>query len=142
MLKACFVGSLAPKEAENILIKKQPGTYIVRQSDLDPDLLLLSFVGVGHDIKHVIVPELRGASNYTKSKSVLQRKLEEESEEVEKLLLSFGCKYPVTAESECQPSSFRVRTQPEDGDLHRCSGCTYESEDIKKVKRHRDYTLK
>ena len=136
MLKACFVGSLAPKGAENILIKKQPGTYIVRQSDLDPDLLLLSFVDVGHDIKHVIVPELRGAPIYTKS--VLQKKLEEESEEVEKLLQSFGCKYPVTAESECQPSSFRVRTQPEDGDLHRCSVCTYESEDIKKAKRHRN----
>ena len=31
-----------------------------------------------------------------------------------------------------------VRTQPDEGDLNRCSVCTYESEDIMKVKRHRD----
>ena len=136
MLKACFFGSLSPKLAENILIRKQPGSYLVRQSDLDPNLLLLSIVGVGHDIKHVIVPELRGSSIY--SRSVMEKKLLDESEEVQKLFESFCCKYPVTPDSESQPSSFKVKTRPEDGELDRCIACTFESEDIKKVKRHRD----
>ena len=136
MLKACFFGSLSPKLAENILIRKQPGSYLVRQSDLDPNLLLLSIVGVGHDIKHVIVPELRGSSIC--SRSVMEKKLLDESEEVQKLFESFCCKYPVTPDSESQPSSFKVKTRPEDGELDRCIACTFESEDIKKVKKHRD----
>ena len=135
MLKSCFVGSLAPKWAENILIRKKPGTYLVRQSDLDPDLLLLSYVE--KDIKHVIVPELHSAPIFSK-KTALQRKLEDESAEVQKLLESFGCKHPVTSDSESQPSHFKVKTRPEDGTLHRCSVCTFESGDVKKVKRHRD----
>ena len=88
MLKACFFGSLGPQRAEDILIRKQPGSYLVRQSDLDPNLLLLSIVGVGHDIKHVIVPELRGSSIY--SRSVMEKKLLDESEEVQKLFESFA----------------------------------------------------
>ena len=57
---------------------------------------------------------------------------------VQKLLESFGCKHPVTSDSESQPSHFKVKTRPEDGTLHRCSVCTFESGDVKKVKRHRD----
>ena len=44
----------------------------------------------------------------------------------------------MTPDSESQPSSFKVKTWPEDGELDRCVACTFESEDIKKVKRHRD----
>ena len=136
MLKAVFVGALAPNWAENILNKRKPGSYLVRQSDLDPSLLLLSFVDVGHDIKHAIVPELRGASHYS-----MKRKLDNDSDEVEKFLKSFGCKYPVISETESHLSSFKVKTRPEGGDgaMHRCCVCTFESEDLKKVRKHRDH---
>ena len=135
MLQDCFVGSLSPKGAENILCMKKPGSYVVRQSDLDPELLCLSYV-VGSDVKHVIVPELRGSP--VNSKSIVQRKLEDSSEEVLKLLNSFGCKFPVKSKSEAQPTSFRVKTRPEEEALDRCSVCTFESEEIKKVKKHKD----
>ena len=68
----------------------------------------------------------------------MEKKLLDESEEVQKLFESFCCKYPVTPDSESQPSSFKVKTWSEDGELDRCVACTFESEDIKKVKRHRD----
>ena len=135
-LQDCFVGSLAPQGAEDILCTKKPGSYLVRQSDLDPGLLLLSYV-VGKDVKHVIVPEFRGSPEVT-SKSILKRKLEDTSEEVLKLLNSFGCKFPVLSESEAQPSSFKVKTRPEEGALDRCSVCTFEGPEIKKVKKHKD----
>ena len=134
-LQDCFVGSLAPQGAEDILCTKKPGSYLVRQSDLDPGLLLLSYV-VGNDVKHVIVPELRGSP--VNSKSILQRQLEDTSEEVLKLLNSFGCKFPVKSESKVQPSSFKVKTRPEEGALDRCSVCTFEGPEIKKVKKHKD----
>ena len=61
LLKDCFVGCMPPEWAENILIKRNPGSYIVRQSDKDPDELLLSYVYVSlkgiRQLKHVIVPE-------------------------------------------------------------------------------------
>ena len=44
----------------------------------------------------------------------MEKKLLDESEEVQKLLESFCCKYPVTPDSESQPSSFKVKTGPED----------------------------
>ena len=93
----------------------------------------------GNSIKHVIVivPELRGSP--VNSKSIFKRKLEDTSEEVLKLLNSFGCKFPVAvvSESEAQPSSFKVKSRPEKGALDRCSVCTFESQEIKKVKKRR-----
>ena len=71
----------------------------------------------------------------------MEKKLQDESEEVKKLFESFCCKYPVTPDSESQPSSFKVKTRPEDGEVDRCVACTFESEDIKKVKRHWDGTI-
>ena len=135
MLKACFVGSLTPTWAESILIKKSPGCYLVRQSDKDPDQLLLSYVSP-KGIKHVIVPEF-GDSIFLKSKRIKKR-LSDESIEVETFLKSFGCKDPVYPVCEAQPSSFKKKTGVEDGALHRCSACTYESENLKKAKKHQD----
>ena len=63
----------------------------------------------------------------------MEKKLLDESEEVQKLLESFCCKYPVTPDSESQPSSFKVKSRPEDEELDRRVACTFESEDIKKV---------
>ena len=54
-------------------------------------------------------------------------KLEDTSEDVLKLLNSFGCKFPVVLKSEAQPFSFRVKTRPEEGSLYRCSVSTFES---------------
>ena len=79
----------------------------------------------GNSIKHVIVivPELRGSP--VNSKSIFKRKLEDTSEEVLKLLNSFGCKFPVVSKSEAQPSSFKVKTQPEEGALDRGAQCAH-----------------
>ena len=49
----------------------------------------------------------------------MEKKLLDESEEVQKLFESFCCKYPVTPDSESQPSSFKVKTWSEDGELDR-----------------------
>ena len=86
MLKACFVGSLAPKLAENILIKKKPGSYLVRQSDFDPDLLLLSYVtsDIEPVVKHVIVPEFQASVSVKLAR--LKWSPRDESEEIEKFL--------------------------------------------------------
>ena len=56
MLRTVFFGCLSPEWAENILLMKTPGSYITRQSDRDPEELLLSYVSP-RGIKHVIVPE-------------------------------------------------------------------------------------
>ena len=138
MLKACFVGTVGPQGAENMLIKCKAGSYISRQSDYDPDLLLLSYVAndIKPCVKHVIVPEFH-ASISVKS-AVFRRRLQDESEEVEKFLESFGCKFPLPSDFESQPTSFKKRTKLEDGDLHRCAVCTFESEDVKKAQKHRN----
>ena len=127
LLKDCFVGCMPPEWAENILIKRTPGSYIVRQSDRDPDELLLSYVSP-RGIKHVIVPEFQD-SVFIKSKRIKKR-LNDESIGVEKFLKSFDCKDPVHLDYEAQPSSFKKKTGPEDGALHRCSVCKYENEDL------------
>ena len=80
MLRACFVGSLSPKWAENILIKRNRGSYLVRQSDLDPDQLLLSYVSE-KGIKHVIVPEFEDSIYFSKLNK-LKNKLDDESVDV------------------------------------------------------------
>ena len=84
MLRACFVGSLSPKWAENILIKRNRGSYLVRQSDLDPDQLLLSYVSE-KGIKHVIVPEFEDSIYFSKLNK-LKNKLDDESVDVQKVL--------------------------------------------------------
>ena len=88
---------MPPEWAENILIKRNPGSYIVRQSDKDPDELLLSYVSVSpkgiRQLKHVIVPEFQD-SVFIKSKRIKKR-LNDESIGVEKFLKSFDCKDPV-----------------------------------------------
>ena len=126
---------MPPEWAENILIKRSPGSYIVRQSDKDPDELLLSYVSP-RGIKHVIVPEFQD-SVFIKSKRIKKR-LNDESIGVEKFLKSFDCKDPVHLDYEAQPSSFKKKTGPEDVALHRCSVCKYESEDLKKAQKHRN----
>ena len=68
--------------------------------------------------------------------------MEDASEEVLKLLNSFGCKFPVVSKSEAQPFSFRVKTRPEEGALYSwCSVSTFESQEIKKVKKHKESGL-
>ena len=52
----------------------------------------------------------------------MEKKLLDESEEVKKLFESFCCKYPVPPDSESQPSSFKVKTRPEDGEVDRWTG--------------------
>ena len=136
MLRACFVGSLSPKWAENILIKRNRGSYLVRQSDLDPDQLLLSYVSE-KGIKHVIVPEFEDSIYFSKLNK-LKNKLDDESVDVQKFLNSFGCKDPVSPFMEAQPSSFKKKSRLEDGALHRCSVCSYENEDMKKAQQHRN----
>ena len=91
MLKACFVGNVSPQRAESILIKTKPGSYVVRQSDIDPDLLLLSYVtnDIKPCVKHVIVPEFQ--ASYSVKLAWFKKRLQDESEEVEKFLESFGC---------------------------------------------------
>ena len=55
-----------------------------------------------------------------------------------KLLNSFGCNFPVVSKCEAQPFSSRVKTRPEEGALYsRCSVSTFESQEIKKVKKQR-----
>ena len=65
MLKACFVGTVGPQGAENILIKCKAGSYLSRQSNYDPDLLLLSYVAndIKPCLKHVIVPEFHASKS-------------------------------------------------------------------------------
>ena len=123
--------------AENILIKKQPGSYLVRQSDFDPDLLLLSYVtsDIKPFVKHVIIPEFQASVSVKVAR--LKRRLQDESEEVEKFLKSFGCKFALPSDDEYQPAPFKKLTRVEDGDLHRCSVCTFESDDKKKAQVHR-----
>ena len=140
MLQASFVGKFAPHWAENVLVKSQPGTYLVRQGDLDPGLLLLSYVtsDIKPRVKHVIVPDFQ-ESMYSFKIAKLKKRLEDESEEVEKFLRSFGCKFPHPSDIEAQPSSFKKKSKPEDGALNRCSVCCFETENVKKAQSHRDH---
>ena len=135
MLRVVYFGCLSPEWAENILLMKTPGSYITRQSDRDPEELLLSYVSP-RGIKHVIVPEFEESLYLSKVKR-FEKKLNDESVEVEKFLNSFDCKDPVTSEWEAEPPSFKKKSQPEDAAKHRCSVCTYESEDLKKARQHR-----
>ena len=133
---------MPPEWAENILIKRNPGSYIVRQSDKDPDELLLSYVYVSlkgiRQLKHVIVPEFQD-SIFLKSKRIKKR-LNDESIEVENFLKSFDCTDPVHPECKAQPFSFKKETGAEVDPLHlhRCSVCRYESEDLRKAQIHRN----
>ena len=96
---------------------------------------MLSYVSP-RGIKHVIVPEFEESLYLSKVKR-FEKKLDDESVEVEKFLNSFDCKDPVTSEWEAEPPSFKKKSQPEDAAQHRCSVCTYKSEDLKKARQHR-----
>ena len=102
MLKACFVGCLTPTWAESILTKKSPGCYLVRQGDSDPEQLLLSFASE-KGIKHVIVPKFQDSIFVVNKLNRFKNRLTDECIEVQKLLISLGCKDPVSPECEAQP---------------------------------------
>ena len=90
MLKSCFYGDLSPSLAEDILIKQNSKSFLVRQCDRDSSKLILSVYKDGKNT-HIIIPDF-GTEGYNRRH--VKDRLEDTTDAVEKLLSSYDCLFP------------------------------------------------
>ena len=133
MLKSCFYSDISPAWAENVIKRQEPNSYLVRQCDRDPSLLILSFSLVNGELKHIIIPDF-GTEGF--SRKLIKDRLEDTSHEVEKLLASFGCQNPVIPDIPVSPvPQWKKRSSEVTGGPGRCSVCPAVG-DPKKIVNH------
>ena len=100
MLKSCFYSVISPAWAEDIIKEQNPHSYLVRQCDRDPSLLILSFSTKRGEPKHVVIPDF-GSDGF--SRRLIKDRLEDTNQEVEKLLASYDCQNPVIPDIPATP---------------------------------------
>ena len=137
MLKSCFFGDIRPDLAEDILLKLNThmniSSYLVRQCDRDPSVLILSFTLVNGELKHIIIPDF-GSEGF--SRRLIKDRLEDTTCEVEKLLASHNCQNPVIPDIPVTPvPQWKKRSSELTGGPGRCSICPAFG-DPKKIVRH------
>ena len=120
LLKSCFFGDLSPSSAEDILIKQMSKSFLVRQCDRDPSKLILVVKRDGK-ITHIIVPDF-GTEGF--SRRLIKNRLEDTTDEVDKLLASFDCQHPVIPDIPFIPvPQSKKRSTELTGGAGRCSIC-------------------
>ena len=132
LLKSCFHGDISPSWAEDILIKQKSKSYLVRQCDRDPSKLILVFNRDGK-INHIIVPDFDTEGF---SRRLIKNRLEDTTDEVDKLLVSFDCQHPVIPDIPVTPvPQWKKRSKELTGGSGRCSICPIVG-DPKKIALH------
>ena len=132
LLKSCFHGDISPSWAEAIVIKQQSKSFLVRQCDRDPSKLILVF-NRDDKITHIIIPDF-GTENF--SRRLIENRLEDTTDEVDKLLASFDCQHPVIPDIPFIPvPQSKKRSTELTGGAGRCSICPLVGEP-KKIALH------
>ena len=108
-------------------------SYLVRQCDRDPSLLVLSYSLSNGELKHIVIPDF-GTEGY--NRRLVQNRLEDNTSEVEKLITSYDCHKPVIPDTPVTPvPQWKKRSTELTGGPGRCAICPAVG-DPKKIVKH------